>query len=271
MSRLEQTFGDLRSKAETGLVAYVTAGDPDIRRSEEIVVSLDRAGASVIEIGVPFSDPVADGPVIQRAAARALASGTTLARVLELAGRLRSRVRAPLVLFSYLNPIVQLGLDSFVRRAADSGLDGVLVLDLPLEEAGAVHDGCAARGLDQIFLIAPTTSRERIRRAAALGSGFLYGISRLGVTGARASLSTEAAELAGRIRAESRLPLAIGFGVSHPDHVREVGRWADAAVVGSSIVAMVEREAGGRRLVESVEDHVRWLMGKPAADRRGES
>jgi len=261
MSRLDSTFARLRQEGRTGLVAYVTAGDPDLERSREILISLDQAGASVLEVGVPFSDPLADGPVIQRAAERALAAGTTLARVLDLVSRVRARVEAPLIVFSYANPILRFGVANFARHAADAGVDGALVLDLPLEEAGGIRDETSRSGIDTIFLLSPTTSRERIRKAAALGSGFLYAISRPGVTGQRTSLPAGAAELVGRIRAETRLPVALGFGISSPGHVREAGRWAEAAVVGSSLVSIIA-EAGQRPdLIERLQGHVRWLIG----------
>lgn len=260
MSRLDSTFAAPQPNAEPRLVTFLTAGDPDLPRSEELLVALDAAGAAVLEIGVPFSDPLADGPVIQRSTSRALRTGTTLAHSIDLARRVRRRARAPIVLFTYVNPILRFGLDRFAGEAAGAGVDGVLVLDLPLEEAGRLRDRVSGSGLDMIFLVAPTTGSERIRRADALGAGFLYAISRLGVTGARESLAEGIRVLVERIRAQSRLPVAVGFGISHPDHVREVTRWGDAAVVGSSLVRLVEEHAGDARLVEAVHDHARWLL-----------
>jgi tryptophan synthase alpha chain len=262
MSRLTATFDRLRQDGRYGLVTYITAGDPDLERSGEILVALESAGASVLEIGVPFSEPVADGPVIQRSIERALASGTTLSAVIDLIARVRPRLSAPLVLFSYANPIFRLGVDRFTETAARAGVDGVLVLDLPIEEAEEVHTSLARGGIDMIFLLAPTTSPERIRKTAALGSGFLYAISRLGVTGARASLPPGARDLVNRIRAESRLPVALGFGISHPDQVREAGRLADAAVVGSSLVSIIAAAGDGPGLESDVQRHVRWLLGR---------
>jgi tryptophan synthase alpha chain len=259
MSRLDETFARLRAERTTGLVAYVTAGDPDLERSAEVIRAVDRGGADVIELGVPFSDPLADGPVIQRATERALKAGTTLGRVLELASGLRATVTAPLVLFTYANPVVRMGLDAFAARAARSGIDGVLVLDLPPEEAVGARTAFAASGLDTIFLLSPTTSTERIRRAATLGSGFLYGISRLGVTGARADIAASAATLAARVRGETDRPLALGFGFSRPEHVRAVGSWADAAVVGSALVQVVADHGTDADLGGEVERYVRWL------------
>lgn len=259
MSRLDETFAALRAAKRTGLVTYVTAGDPDLARSAEVIRAVDRGGADVIELGVPFSDPLADGPVIQRATERALAAGTTLARVLDLAADLAPTVAAPLVLFTYANPVVRMGTEAFAARAARSGVSGVLVLDLPPEEADDARATFAAHGLDTIFLLSPTTSTARIRRAATLGSGFLYGISRLGVTGARSDVSDSAAALAGRVRAETDRPLALGFGFSRPEHVRAVGGWADAAVVGSALVQVIADHGGNADLGGEVERYVRWL------------
>ncbi|MBP7776915.1 MAG: tryptophan synthase subunit alpha [Acidobacteria bacterium] len=259
MSRLDDTFARLRAERRTGLIAYVTAGDPDLPRSADVIRAIDRGGADVIELGVPFSDPLADGPVIQRATERALAAGTTLTRVLELAAGLRADVATPLVLFTYANPMVRMGVVAFARRAREAGIDGVLVLDLPPEEASEARGAFVAEGLDTIFLLSPTTSVARIRRAAELGSGFLYGISRLGVTGARSDVADSAEALATRVRAETSRPLALGFGFSRPEHVRSVGRWADAAVVGSALVQVVADHAGHVGLGGEVERYVRWL------------
>jgi tryptophan synthase alpha chain len=264
MSRLDPTFASLRPTRQPGLVTFATAGDPDLPRSEEVLVALDAAGASVLEIGVPFSDPLADGPVIQRATFRALANGVTLQHSLGLARRVRGRARAPVILFSYANPVLRFGVERFAREAADAGVDGVLLLDLPLEEAGPFRDTVARAGIDMIFLVAPTTGVERIRRAAELGSGFLYAISRLGVTGTREALASEGRPLVERIRSASSLPVALGFGISHPDHVREVACFADAAVVGSSIVRVVEEHAADPALPEAVYAHARWLLGDRA-------
>jgi tryptophan synthase alpha chain len=188
---------------------------------------------------VPFSDPLADGPVIQRATERALRSGTTLAGTLDLVASLRGEIAAPIVLFSYVNPILRMGVQPFVDRAADAGVDGVLLLDLPIEESDAVHAALDRRGLDQIFLVSPTTTDARLAEAARLGRGFLYAISRLGVTGTRDAVAATAEPLAARIRAATRLPLALGFGIARPEHVRQVWAYADAAVVGSAIVSAV--------------------------------
>jgi tryptophan synthase alpha chain len=257
--RLSETFARIRALKTAGLVTYITAGDPDLPRTEGILRALDRAGADVLEVGVPFSDPLADGPVIQRATERALAAGTTLAGVLEMLRRLRPELRAPVVVFSYANPILRLGTDAFADRARDAGVDGVLVLDLPIEEADDFRNILASRGIDTILLLSPTTTDERLRKAAALGSGFLYAISRLGVTGARDQIAEGAREMVQRIRRASDLPIALGFGISKPEHVREVGQWADAAVVGSALVSIIAEAGAAADLTERVEEYVRWL------------
>jgi tryptophan synthase alpha chain len=262
-SRLAETFARLRRASNgPGLVAYVTAGDPDLPRTEGILRALERGGADVIEVGVPFSDPLADGPVIQRATERALAAGTTLSGVLDMIGRVRADLRAPIVLFSYVNPILRLGAERFADRARDTGVDGVLVLDLPIEEAGEFRALMASRGIDTILLLSPTTTDDRLRRAASLGSGFLYAISRLGVTGARDAIADGAEEMVRRIRTCSSLPIALGFGISKPEHVREVGKWADAAVVGSAIVNVIAEAATSSGPSQQIDPHL-----QPASSR----
>ena len=258
-SRIEQTFKRLRGEKRTGLVTYTTAGDPDLPRSAEILIAADRAGADVLEVGVPFSDPLADGPVIQRATERALAAGGSLRASLALIARIRGQVSAPIIVFSYVNPLLRMGIGIFARQAAAAGVDGVLALDLPIEEAETFREQVAAAGLDTIFLLSPTTSEVRIKRAAALGRGFLYGISRLGVTGARDRVASGAEALVRRIRAHTSMPIALGFGISRPEHVAEVGGYADAAVVGSALVSLIAEESSSPRLVQRVEEYVRWL------------
>jgi tryptophan synthase alpha chain len=263
-SRIAAAFERIRAEKRPGLVTYVTAGDPDLARSADILCALDRAGADVLEVGIPFSEPLADGPVIQRATERALAGGTTASRVLDLVAGIRATVKAPIVLFTYANPVLRMGVETFGDRARDAGVDGVLVLDLPIEEAGSFRDAMATRGIDMIFLLSPTTSDERLREAARLGQGFLYGISRLGVTGTRARVADGAQGLAGRMRAATSLPIALGFGISSPEHVRQIGMFADAAVVGSGLVAVIAEAGQQPDLIERVESYVRWLRGEPA-------
>lgn len=257
--RITDTFRRLKTAGRTGLVTYVTGGDPDLTRSTEIVRALDRAGSDVIEVGVPFSDPLADGPVIQRASERALAAGVTLTGVLELVNQVRADLHAAIVLFTYANPVFSMGAEQFAARAAAVGVDGVLVLDLPIEEAGPFRQTIVDAGMDPIFLLSPTTTDDRLKQAAALGRGFLYGISRLGVTGARDEVASGASALAARIRAVSALPLAIGFGLSRPEHVSEIGACADAAVVGSALVNVIAQEAESGDLIPAVERYVAWL------------
>jgi tryptophan synthase alpha chain len=258
-SRLADIFSRLRAEKRAGLVTYVTAGDPDLPRTAGILRALDRAGADVIEVGVPFSDPLADGPVIQRATERALAAGTTLRGVLDLIAQVRSELQAGIVVFSYANPILRLGAERFADLARDAGVDGVLVLDLPIEESADFRNLLRSRGIDTILLLSPTTSEERLRTAATLGSGFLYAISRLGVTGVRDQLAEGADAMVARIRAVSELPVALGFGISRPEHVRAVGQWADAAVVGSALVNVIAEAGASNDLNTRVEEYVRWL------------
>lgn len=261
VGHLGETFARMKQDRRTGLVTYVTAGDPDMQRSAAILRALDRAGSDVIEVGVPFSDPLADGPVIQRATERALVAGATLGAILEMLDHVRPTLRVPIVLFTYANPLLRMGIEAFARRAAQAGVDGVLVLDLPIEEAGECREAMAARGIDTIFLLSPTTTQERIRKAAQLGSGFLYGISRLGVTGVRDHVAPGAREMVERIRRETPMPIALGFGISRPDHVRQVGQWAEAAVVGSGLVGVIAQNSAANDLIDRVESYVRWLKG----------
>ena len=263
MGRIEDRFAALREAKQPALVAYVTAGDPDHAASREILLALERGGADVIEVGVPFSDPIADGPSIQRATERALASGGNLARTLDLVADVRASISAPLVLFTYVNPVVRMGARAFAERAAASGVDGVLLLDLPIEESASMHAELNARGLDQIFLVSPTTTDARLADAARHGRGFLYAISRLGVTGTRQSVSGMAQGLVARVRALTPMPVAVGFGISRPEHVRDVCAYADAAVVGSAIVDVIgEAAAAGRSPASEVESFVRWLKSE---------
>jgi tryptophan synthase alpha chain len=258
-ARLEQAFARMKAEERTGLVAFVSGGDPTLERSGDVIRAVDEGGADVIEIGVPFSDPLADGPEIQRSSERALKSGATLRGVLDLVGNLRPNVAAPLVLFSYANPIVRFGVEAFAARAAEVGVDGVLLLDLPLEEAGPTRDILVTHGLAPIFLLSPTTTGPRVKKANELGKGFLYAISRLGVTGVREQVAGDARALVARLREDATLPIALGFGLSRPEHIRDVGRFADAAVVGSALVAQVAKHGQSPALADEVRSFVRWL------------
>ena len=267
-TRIDRRFQELARAGEIGLVAYLTAGDPTLEASEKILLAAAEAGADVIELGVPFSDPVADGPMIQRASERALRSGTTLAGVLGLVRRLRAKTEVPLMLFSYFNPILQMGLEKFAAAAADAGADGALATDLIPEEAMEYRAAMHASGLDTIFLGAPTSTDERLKRIAAASSGFLYLISRTGVTGTRDALPEELPAFVRRARKFTSLPIAVGFGISLPSHVSVLGGIADAAVVGSALVAEVEKAASPEAAANAVGEKIRQLK---MAGRRGVS
>ena len=239
-NRIEKCFARLRAASEMGIVAYITAGDPSLDATLEFVLALEEAGTDVIELGVPFSDPLADGPTIQRASERALKSGASLPKILELVGRIRKSSQIPLVLFSYYNPILQMGLEKFAAAASQAGVDGVLATDLSPEESVEYRRIVTAHHLDTIFLCAPTSTDERLASIAACSSGFLYLVSRTGVTGAKDTLPDDLPALLRRVRNFTKLPIAVGFGISLPGHVTLLGRLADAAVVGSSLVAEIE-------------------------------
>jgi tryptophan synthase alpha chain len=257
--RIAAQFGKLAKSGELGIVAYITAGDPSLDTSEKIVLAAAEAGADVIELGVPFSDPVADGPTIQRASERALRSGTTLAGVLDLVRRLRAHTQVPLILFSYFNPLLQMGLEKFAEAASAAGADGVLATDLTPEEAADYRAAMHARGLDTIFLGAPTSTDARLAQISAVSTGFLYLISRTGVTGARESLPEDLPALVRRARQFTKLPIAVGFGISLPTHVTVLGGIADAAVVGSALVAEIEKASSPDAAATAVADRIRLL------------
>jgi tryptophan synthase alpha chain len=242
-----------------GLVAFLTAGDPSLAATEALVLALAEAGADVIELGVPFSDPVADGPAIQRSSERALRAGTTLNGVLELVKSLRRKTDVALVLFSYYNPVLQMGVAEFAQRAAAAGVDGVLITDLTPEEGEEFRRVLASQGLDTIFLAAPTSTDERLARIAASSSGFLYVISRTGVTGVKDSLPEDLPALMRRVRRATQLPIAVGFGISLPGQVSLLGGLADAAVVGSALVEEIERAATLEAAVAAVGARARSL------------
>ena len=258
-TRIRRRFKELRRAGDLGLVAYLTAGDPSLDATRGIALAAAEAGADVIELGVPFSDPLADGPVIQRASERALAAGTTLSGVLDLVCEIRLQSEVPLVLFSYFNPVLQMGHARFAERAQVAGADGVLITDLTPEDSGDHLHALHARGLDTIFLAAPTTGDERMHRIAEASSGFLYVISRTGVTGERDALADELPALLRRARRATDLPLAVGFGISLPGHVSLLGGLADAAVVGSALVAEVERAGSAQEAAANVAGRIRVL------------
>ncbi len=242
-----------------GLVAYVTCGDPDLATTRAIILAAIEAGVDVIELGVPFSDPVADGPVIQRASERALKHGTSLAQVLTLASEIRQQAQSTgLIVFSYLNPILRMGLDKFCKVARAAGVDGALVTDLPVEEAGQYLQAMRTYDLAPVFLASPTSPEERLKRIAAGSRGFVYAVSRTGVTGQRQQLAEDARKLVKRLRRVTKLPIALGFGISSAEQFAEVGEFADVVVVGSAIVETVERNPG--REARAVGEFVRKLL-----------
>lgn len=252
----------LHFQTKPGLVAYVTCGDPDLATTHEIVLSAIRAGADVIELGVPFSDPVADGPVIQRASERALKNGTSLQDVLQLAAQLRKESNAGLVIFTYLNPVLRFGMQRFCDEAMKAGVDGVLLTDLTLEEADEYRRLTSNCGLSPIFLAAPTSPDQRLKKISQASKGFVYAISRTGVTGTRDHLESEAASLVKRIRKFTKLPVAVGFGISNREQFSHVGSFADAAAVGSAIVQAVEQNPG--REPQAVAELIHKLKGTSA-------
>lgn len=254
--------------ARPSLIAYITCGDPDVATTGEIALAAIDAGASVIELGVPFSDPVADGPVIQQASQRALSHGTTLQNALQLARNIRRQSQAGLVIFSYLNPILRMGYANFAAAAEQTGVDGALITDLPVEEAGAYLHELHGRNLATVFLAAPTSTDERLRQIAQVSTGFVYAVSRTGVTGARKQLTDDAEKLVRRIRKYTKLPVAVGFGISSAQQFAAVGDFADAVVVGSAIVETVERNPG--KEAQSVAEFIKQLLAfssQPSAQK----
>ena len=260
MGRIESKFADLKRCDRRALIPFITAGDPDLATTELLLAELARAGADLIEVGVPFSDPVADGPVIQRASERALRNGVTLRALLGCLAASRRAIEIPIVLFSYFNPLLQFGLERLAREARTAGVDGILVTDLVPEEASDWEKILQANAIDPIFLVAPTTSDARLKRITARARGFVYAISRTGVTGARQEMEGGAQALVRRVRDCTDLPVAVGFGVTTAQHVRDVWRFADAAVVGSAIVQEIERCASDDQVVRQVGEFVRGLL-----------
>ena len=259
MGRIADAFTTLKRDGEKGFIPYITAGDPNLATTEQLLVTL-ATHATLIELGVPFSDPMADGPVIQRASERALKNNFGLQDILDTAARARKQIDTPIILFSYYNPLLQFGLKRLAQAAKDAGIDGVLVTDLTPEEAGEFEAELRAHGLDMIFLIAPTSTDERLRLVAEHASGFIYAVSRAGVTGTRDAVSTEAEKLVNRMRQFSSLPIAVGFGISNASQVADVHRYADAVVVGSAIVAEMERFAGAPGIVDRIDQFLKELI-----------
>jgi tryptophan synthase alpha chain len=290
MSRIAETFGELKRDGRRGFIPFITAGDPDLATTGKLIIELANAGATLIELGVPFTDPMADGPVIQRASERALLHGFGLAEVFKVVSDARRQTDVPIILFSYFNPLLQfcavehqgrtsppskrmtslesglvppvVGFQDLAREAKAAGVDGILVTDLVPEEAGEFASVLRAHDLDMIFLVAPTSTDERLQMVAERASGFIYAVSRAGITGAREAMSAEAEKLVARLRRFSDLPIAVGFGISKPEHVADVWRYADAAVVGSAIVSEIEQAQSGEVAVARVGRLARELISK---------
>lgn len=252
-TRISKRFAALRESGELGIIAYITAGDPSLDATLKFVLALADAGADVIELGIPFSDPLADGPTIQRASERALKSGTTLVQIIDLVHEIRKSSEVSIVLFSYYNPVLQMGLEKFASTAATAGADGVLITDLTPEESDDYRRILAGHHLDTIFLGAPTSTDERLAKIAGASSGFLYLISRTGVTGAKDSLPDDLPTLLRRARKVTQLPIAVGFGISLPGHVSVLGGLADAAVVGSALVSEIEKATATNSTPAAIE------------------
>ena len=261
MTRIEKQFAKLKSEGRKAFIPYITAGDPNLDVTLDLVLALEKAGADIIELGVPFSDPIADGPVIQRASDRALGSGVNLPGVLKLGEKIRRKSAIPLVLFSYFNPLHSYGLERLAQDAAKAGLDGVLASDLTVEESAVFVKVMREAELNTVFLVAPTSSPERMKKIAETSNGFLYAVSRTGVTGEQQELAADLKAFLQTLRSHTNSPIAVGFGISRPEHVRAVWQEADAAVVGSSIVKEIEQHIGKPDLVQRVAAFVSWLKG----------
>jgi tryptophan synthase alpha chain len=260
LGRIEDAFDDLERRGKKGFIPFVTAGDPDLETTLQILIELAQTGATVIELGVPFSDPMADGPVIQRASERALKHGLGVKDILEVVSEARKQTQTPIILFSYFNPLLQFGINKLAQEARAAGVDGVLVTDLSPEEASEFDAELRANDLDMIFLIAPTSTDARLKLVAQHARGFIYAVSRAGITGVQTSVSTEAERLVNRVRRFSSLPIAVGFGISNAEQVQDVQRYADAAVIGSAIVSEIERLRGATDLAQQLGKFIKELI-----------
>jgi tryptophan synthase alpha chain len=268
MSRIEKKFADLRHQGEAGLIPFITAGDPDLGATLEILRAVERGGCDLIELGIPFSDPTADGPTIQRSSERALLNKLSLPKIFSLIREFRRRSDLPLILFGYFNPFFHYGLESFCRQAAAAGADGVLCVDLPPEESGELKQWSDALGLDVIFLLSPTSGPERIRQADKHGSGFIYYVSVTGVTGARPSFDGQLRGRVARVRRSTSLPIGVGFGISTPEQAAWISGFADAAVVGSALVQIIETAKGKKQKAERAGKFVARLKNAMRAVRK---
>jgi tryptophan synthase alpha chain len=269
--RIKRKFRELRARGETALIHFMVAGDPDLDTTRKLVLELEARGADMIELGVPFSDPMADGPAIQRSSQRGLGAGASLAAILSMVSELRAQTQIPIILFGYYNPIFHYGCERLCADAARAGVDGLLVVDLPFEEAGELKRPARTNGLDIIYLLAPTTPVERSRKIARSASGFLYYVSVTGVTGARAHLQSDLGEHMREIRSVTDLPIGVGFGISTPEQAAEVSKLADAVVVGSAISLLIEKHTASRDVLTAVGGLVSAMKDAMRAARRPES
>ena len=261
MTRIQEKFRQVNQEGRGAFIPYITLGDPNLEGTRQIILELQAAGADLIELGVPFSDPLADGLVIQRATERSLRHGFTLEKGLALVSEIRQQIQVPLVLFSYYNPLFAYGFEDLVQEAKTLGIDGFLITDLSVEEAEDPVNMLREAEIDSIFLAAPTSSEERIKKIAAYSSGFIYAVSRMGVTGTQKSVSDEVQSLVKRIRCHSMLPVVVGFGISEPEHVQQIWRQAEGVVVGSAIVRCIEQHLEEPDLARRVGKFARWLKG----------
>ncbi len=259
MGRISEKFEALSAKNEKALVVYLTAGDPSMQITKELILGMEKAGVDILEIGVPFSDPTADGPVIQAASQRALKTGTTLQGVLKMVADIRSASEIPVLLFGYFNPIFAYGVEKFTKAAQDAGVDGVLVVDLPPEEAGELRRHSDVAGLDFISLVAPTTGKERLKTILQTATGFLYYISITGVTGTAAPKIEDIAREVAKIRKLTKMPIAVGFGISNARQAREIGQLADGIVIGSAVVTLIDENRNNPDLVKIVSNYVKEI------------
>ncbi|MBI5181661.1 MAG: tryptophan synthase subunit alpha [Nitrospirae bacterium] len=258
-NRIDETFQRLKAKGEKALIPFVTAGDPDIDATKRLVIEMERAGADIIELGVPFSDPIADGPTIQRASYRSLKAGTTLRKIIGIVAELRKTTNVPLVLMTYYNPVFKYGVSKFVRDAVDAGVDGIIVPDLPPEEGEGIIEEGKRMGLDTIFLIAPTSTKDRIKMISSISTGFIYYVSLTGVTGARGPLPETIEASVKRVRKITNKPVAVGFGISTSEQAGRVASFADGVIIGSAIVGLIEKNLNGPDLIEAVAAFVRGI------------
>ncbi|MEK7713310.1 MAG: tryptophan synthase subunit alpha [Deltaproteobacteria bacterium] len=259
MSRIEKKFAELKDKGGKALISYIMAGDPGLEDTERLIIELEKAGADLIELGIPFSDPLADGPTIQKAAARALEQGVSLRDVIDLVKRVRKVSKVPIIFMSYYNPVFKYGEEKFVTDAVKAGVDGIIVPDLPPEEAGSLTALARGKGLDTIFLLAPTSDEDRINIVCKNSTGFIYYVSLTGVTGTREGLSKDIKGMVKKIKAHTKNPVAVGFGISRPEQAREISSWADGVIVGSAIVKIIEENVGKKTMPKKVHDFVKSL------------